>query len=252
MTDAQFLNGFYFNRFTRRGYCTSDFTTKNACPHHFFAQLLQGTAKITTANQVLTLEPRDLFYIPKGLQYRSYWYPAEDAVIFYSIGFDLFPARERYRLQKITCNPEAQQAWADLTANLTENAQSVGCLYRFIGEVCPQMQTENADKHDAVVAKALDYMHQNDRFAVRDVAAHCGVSESCLFIKFRKYLDQTPIEAYHRIVADKAADLLITTDLSVEEISDRLCFSSASYFRKIFRTQTNQTPTQFRKTNARL
>ena len=49
------------------------------------------------------------------------------------------------------------------------------------------------------------------------------------------------------ILCEKAVQLLTTTDLSVEEISNRLLFSSSSYFRKIFKKYTGKTPRQIRK-----
>ena len=55
------------------------------------------------------------------------------------------------------------------------------------------------------------------------------------------------VEKKQEIFCERAAELLITTDLSVEEISAMLSFSSSSYFRKIFKKHTGQTPLQIRK-----
>ena len=44
----------------------------------------------------------------------------------------------------------------------------------------------------------------------------------------------SPIVYKHNILIQHALDMLIHTDLSIEEISVKLGFSSANYFRKIF------------------
>ena len=51
---------------------------------------------------------------------------------------------------------------------------------------------------------------------------------------------------------DYAGNLLTTTDASVQEISDRLGFSSGSYFRKVLRSYTGKTPGQIRKHAAKV
>ena len=64
---------------------------------------------------------------------------------------------------------------------------------------------------------------------------------------FKKACNTTPIEKKQEIFCERAAELLITTDLSVEQISEMLNFSSSSYFRKIFKKHTGKTPLQIRK-----
>lgn len=97
------------------------------------------------------------------------------------------------------------------------------------------------------IDRALAFMHAHTAYTVGDMAAHCGVSESGLYAAFQKHLGKTPMEVRHEILAEKAAELLSSTDLSVEEISDRLGFSSSSYFRKVLKKQTGQSPRAIRK-----
>ena len=84
-------------------------------------------------------------------------------------------------------------------------------------------------------------------FKVGDLARHCSMSESGLYAFFREYAGTTPIDMKHRMKVEQAIGLLATTDLSIEEISDRLKFSSAAYFRKIVKEQTGKTPSALRR-----
>jgi len=47
---------------------------------------------------------------------------------------------------------------------------------------------------------------------------------------------------------EHAKMLLLSTDLSVEEIADMAGFSSLSYFSRVFRLHENTTPTLYRAT----
>ena len=119
---------------------------------------------------------------------------------------------------------------------------------------CTGLQVEVLDsmeqktKHYNDIAEiALEYMHTYTDFRISDVAEHCKVSESTLYGVFKKAYNTTPIEKKQEIFCERAAELLITTDLSVEQISEMLNFSSSSYFRKIFKKHTGKTPLQIRK-----
>ena len=46
---------------------------------------------------------------------------------------------------------------------------------------------------------------------------------------------------------ERSTELLRKTDLSMEDISQRVGFSSASYYSKIFKKHTGTTPLQYRK-----
>ena len=249
MTDAEFYSSFHFNLYRTRQYRTTDLTAAPGCGEHFLARMVCGTAKIVTPTQTLHLAAGDVFYIPKGLRYRSHWYPENESVTFYSFGFGWFPAGEGTgcALQKIDCTPAALALLAELESDLAVSPLSIGRLYRFLGEVRPVMHAAAADAGERLVHRALEYMRQDPLCSAGDVAQHCGVGESTLYARFRRHLGQTPVEVRRRILAEKAGELLATSDLSVEEISDRLGFSSPSWFRKVFRAQTGCTPTAWRK-----
>lgn len=76
-------------------------------------------------------------------------------------------------------------------------------------------------------------MKNTDNYTMKDVSAYCEISESGLYPIFQRVFQKTPLEIKQEILCEKAVQLLTTTDLSVEEISNRLLFSSSSYFRKV-------------------
>ena len=249
MTDAEFYKSFSFNLYRRHRYSSTDCITRSGCPMHYIARMVRGTAKFQTASQTVKLKAGDVFYLPRGLKYRSYWYPDGDAVEFYSLGFDYFPCDEHtdYPLQIISCTDDERAVLTAIEADITVTPLSIGKLYTFIGMIQHKLESGSTHANRIVVNTAMEYIRNHTACSVKDIAQHCGISESGLYAKFRQHLNQTPVEARQGVLVDKAIELLYTTDLSIEEISERLGFSSSSYFRKVFRSKTNSTPTAYRK-----
>ena len=80
-----------------------------------------------------------------------------------------------------------------------------------------------------------------------ELARALGICESALYAVFEKSSEETPHEMRERILFEKARDLLLTTDLPIEQIAERLSFCSCAYFRKRFKTRFGMTPREMRK-----
>lgn len=251
MDNMLFYNSFYFTTYI---YKTPHHTDNSAgISSHYIGRLCKGNARIVTdTGEVLTLNAGDVFYLPLGLRYHSYWSPesgGEHTVELESYRFGYFPCKsgKRYALQKILPTEQALALLDRLAADKTVLCSSIGLLYAFLGEMFPRMTVADSTPQKALFSKAKHYIAKHPDFRVPELARHCGMSESGLYAFFRSYADTTPIEVKNRIQTEKAITLLGSTDLSVEEISDRVGFQSVAYFRKIVKAQTGKTPTEIRK-----
>ena len=222
-------------------------------PCHFIARMRQGSVRfVTLTGEEMSLHRGDVFYLPQGLKYHSYWESDSQSgsvIEWDSYSFTVFPNPDdlRYPMQKLTCDADALLHLDVIHQSLTVSPTSIGHLYLFLGCVLPQMREENPDPQAQLLARAKQYMIQNPDFKVGDLARYCGISESGLYALFQSYGGMTPVEMKHRLQIESAITLLTTTDRSVEEISARLGFHSAGYFRRIFKQQTGKTPSQVRK-----
>lgn len=98
-----------------------------------------------------------------------------------------------------------------------------------------------------IINQTKNYLIHHPFASVKELAKHCAVSEAALYSAFQKSSDITPNELKNRLLLEKAKELLISTDKSVEYISDVLNFSSTSYFRKKFKKHFGITPREMRK-----
>ncbi len=246
MNDIIFCNSFAFLSHSFTDYRYTDMTRGTTCYH--IGYLKCGRAEFVSDSTIHNFAEGDVFFIPCGCKYRSYWY-GDDKICFDSYAFTYIPqlTPDTYKLQKLHVSEKAREYLDALSADKTVCAGSVGLLYLFLGEVLSSMEKADSDKNFAIVAKARQYMLSHNYYSVKDISRHCKVSESALYSAFRATASHTPIDEKHSIQAEKAVRLLITTDMSVEEISDKLSFSSPSYMRKILKAKTGKTPREIRR-----
>lgn len=100
-----------------------------------------------------------------------------------------------------------------------------------------------------VMEDATDYIdsHLQTHISIEALTSGINVSKSTLYKCFHEQLGCTVSEYITRRRIKEAEILLRTTDLSVEEISDRVGFSSAAYFTKNFKRENGMTPLKYRK-----
>lgn len=243
MNSALFSNSFFFRLLHFHRYNYTD--NRAGAPSYYFALMLEGKAKLVTESETVTVEAGDVFYIPNKCSYRSYWY-GEPNIRFISLGFLYLPNRENcnYGMQVLPPQPEATALFHKIAVNGAYTAKDIGTFYTLVGLLLPTMQSSPFSKSEKTVRKAERFLTENPYTDISALAKYCAVSESALYAAFQKIGEQTPNELRNRILLEKAKEVLLTTDKSVEEISALFRFSSPSYFRKKFKQQYGVSPKQ--------
>lgn len=247
MNDAVFLNNFTFNEFNYLKLHHTD--NSRGVEQHFIGLVKQGKALIVSEDIRIELKEGDMFYIPKGCKYHSYWNTTHESVLLDSIGFFYFPSASLsgYILQKIDYDSELFRMFEPLSRDKTVNSKAIGQLYLLLDALEKIMVEAKGDCADRMVERLIYLMNEDHTLKISDYAAKCGVSEGLLYIYCKSKLKKTPNRLRQEIACQKATGLLCTTTLSVEAVCDRCGFSSTSYFRKVLFEITGKTPTEIRK-----
>ena len=250
MKDTLFSNSFSFRLLTHKQAHHTD--NSMGTPSHFIARMKCGSVRFVCLDgKEMVAQGGDVFYLPMGLKYHSYWTPSPDRGVaqWESYGFTNFPnADEMHYAMQILHPSDTAISYLDaLAKDKRVCASSVGWLYLFLGELLPTMQEKDPDPQARLFAKAKQYIATHNDLKVGRLARHCNMSESGLYAFFRRYANTTPIALKHQLLVEEAIRLLGSTDLSIEEISRSLHFSSSAYFRKIVKEQTGKTPVELRR-----
>ncbi|MBQ8551322.1 MAG: helix-turn-helix transcriptional regulator [Clostridia bacterium] len=99
------------------------------------------------------------------------------------------------------------------------------------------------------VVLAMDYIksHLNLRLAISDLAANSFVSESTLAKKFKAEVGMTIGSYIDDVILFEAEQLLLKSDLTVLQISERFGFCDQFYFSRRFKMKYGETPQKYRK-----
>ena len=251
MDQILFYKSFNFTTVTRH----IDSHTDNSAgiTTNYFARMHSGRGIVRTLdNKELHLNAGDIFFLPAGLRYHSYWFrDAENAlpVEWESYGFIYLPepAHKNFSMQHIFPSDKAIHFLDRLHDCSSVTPTSIGLLYLFLGEVLPSMKESSPDVKARLLQKANDYIRANPDFKVHDLAKYCGISESGLFSFFREYAHTTPVKLKQQFLTEQATELLCSTDRTVEDIAMQLGFCNSAHLRKTLKAITGKTPSEIRR-----
>ena len=101
----------------------------------------------------------------------------------------------------------------------------------------------------SIVAETIKYLSLriSENPSVADLAKRCGVSEVYLRRKFKESVGISPAKYRNELRLSKAASYLKFGDISIQEISDTLGYSTVSHFIKEFKVRFGKSPLQYRK-----
>lgn len=112
------------------------------------------------------------------------------------------------------------------------------------------MLRPNIDKN---IQRAINYIEENleKKLSIKSISRQVNVSKTVLYNKFHTYFACTISEFINTKRIEKSIDYLTKTDLSMEEISSKVGFSSASYYSKIFKKIKGMSPLKYKKINSK-
>lgn len=99
------------------------------------------------------------------------------------------------------------------------------------------------------IINAINYLseHIEENPTITELASLCNISEVYFRKEFKKCMGMSPAKYRNSLRLKKAGSYLEFGDISVQEISDALGYSTVSHFIKEFRTQYGCSPLKYRK-----
>ena len=111
--------------------------------------------------------------------------------------------------------------------------------------------TPESQAFDEVMLKLVPYVtkhrEEHPRFLV--LADMVGMSKGELYVLLAKHIDKNPRMLISKLRLQEAAELLQTTNMSVEDIADNLHFVTPNYFVTSFYHRYHATPQAYRSSN---
>ena len=207
----------------------------------------KGYAKFLYKGKVFYAYEGDLIYIAYGTKYQSVWFGSPN-VEWYSIDFYFKSRYDFYDYQFQILKDYPSELFDKMYQTYKSSYMlSVSYFYQLLDDIYKKLKPASVSY--TTMQPAIEYIERNynHNFSISTLAELCHCSESGFFKLFKKSTGVTPIAYKHNIMIQNALDLLANTNLSIEEISTQIGFSSSNHFRTVFLKLTGKTPKELRK-----
>lgn len=113
---------------------------------------------------------------------------------------------------------------------------------------CVELYSHKLGNHQ-YVKKAIHFMKSNvsNNIDLEAISQHLGISTFHTIRIFKQSLMTTPMQYYNMMRINEAGRLLLSTDITVTEISQMLNYSSQFHFSQVFKKKMGVSPSSYRK-----
>jgi len=137
---------------------------------------------------------------------------------------------------------------------MQDDFECIYSLWELLGSIKVQFEMQQINNKMQVTSLIKKYIDDNysQQFTLDELAQIFHMHPIYMHRKFKKDIGVTPANYLKQIRISRAKAYLLTTDLSIDDISERCGFCNCSYFIKVFKGQVARTPYQFRNESALL
>ena len=204
--------------------------------HPCIAYIKKGYAEFLYKGKTIYAYEGDLIYIAKGTKYTSIWFGSPD-IEWNTIIFNFKSQYDFYEYQFQILKNYPSELFDKIFDSYKDSYMlSISYFYQFLNDIYEKLESDPEHISHAVIAPAIDYIENNynQNITISTLSKLCKCSESGFFKLFKKTTGVTPITYKHNTMIQHALELLSNTDLSIEEVSSKVGFSSSDYFRTVF------------------
>lgn len=89
--------------------------------------------------------------------------------------------------------------------------------------------------------------HIQSHYSLKKMAEELNISEDTATRSFKSEYSMTPYQFYQNVRIDIAKSLLANSDISIEDIAQRLNYTDRNYFSLVFKKSTGTSPAKYRR-----
>ena len=225
---------------------------KDARRNHGILFLKKGKMDYITQDRVISIKPFDVIYLPKNSRYEVRMYTEQETVETLLVNFDVsgsFSINDFFVVDDRAEKIFSVLKMMDLAFQQGENQMLLVKSYIYL--CCYMLIDEFASNYDnsdyRLVKNAKKLLAYPNNYSVSEVAQKLFISSSSLLNKFKEYEKISPCQFRLQKKVDEAKQLLVSTDMSINEIAYKIGFYDTAYFYKVFKKYVGITPKKYRE-----
>lgn len=226
---------------------SSKYTTPKR-PFHILTKRIAGCCDMAFGNDVYKANESNLLYIPANTEYRRTSYDDETIVaIHFNIANRSFQSPLLIDVDKEKCDNAFLQifyTWSEKKIGYRYKCAAI--LYDYLSSIIIQ---EPHSKEYRALEKSIEYIDSNPSEAIQinTLARMCNLCETQYRKLFKKEFGVSPVKYINSIRINHARSKLTSGYYSMSEIAEECGFASQKYFNKVFKEETGQSPSEYKK-----
>lgn len=239
-------------------------------PYLMFYYTLSGKARFSIEDKVVGVEKDDFLIINSNIGHSLYPSEGEEQFSYISIGLDSisvlksddginfnnhtsffkeslknYESGAKQLLNEIVKEYKSNDKYSKSMVNSLANVGLI-FLLRFYDDRLVITHDKKINRQIDYIKNYIDNNYSKD-IKLEDLAQIAYMNKFHLISEFKQSYRVTPIEYLILKRIEVTKNLLVSTNYSMEEISDIVGFNSQSYFNQVFKKKVGITPSKFRK-----
>lgn len=235
------------------------FIARNHSDYHIIEYVVSGKGLLNIDEKDFVLQQGDVYILPPESKH-SYRADAEQPYRkiwcnFYSDTFAKIQTDYHLDGKYVFRAPECEKDFVRLVEiaqlgnrlNDDEWANVASVLMNILNKIAAR--TYRPEGNHAIAARAKELLDGAvyGNITVEDLTKKLFVSKMFLTREFKSMYGMSPYNYYLNKKLSKAKLMLQSSNMTVKEISDKLCFSDEHYFSGLFKRKIGVSPSEFRK-----
>ena len=228
---------------------------------YYLIYLVSGKIDFLEGDSKVELSRGDLIIYPPKTPYRYSCIASSENVRFYWVHFtggEVEEVLNKYKLSlfphvhKISISNHIDTRFKALFDGFALNdsfrdSDLSALLDRLLIEIGRVLSTKGTGV--GRLHKSVRYLneHFNESIKTTELAKMENMCMTTFNLHFKKYVGTTPTKYIITLRMQLAVDLLLNSDLSIQEISSRCGYNDYNFFTKVFKGELGITPTLYRK-----
>lgn len=226
--------------------------------YYILEYVCEGSGTIICNNHQYTVNAGDAFILPKGSNHKYFSEDSWTKIWFNVDGSLVTNLIHSYNLEKniVFRNFNNQKLFDDFYA-LTSSTQptedlifSSALMFHTIIQKIFVSRNEMHTNMAYAIKKTIDKNLYQNKISIKEIAEQHFISQTTLIDIFKKSYQTTPYQYFTNKRISIAASLLLTSDASINDISDMLNYSDVASFSNAFKKNMGVSPKTYKKINS--
>lgn len=221
--------------------------------------LTSGSFEVQMKKRTDIISKNDMYIFPAHMQFKR---QIIDKISYYGIQFDINPSSSdaftiphgkpaNIDKKRINRNLNLLDYYLNQNDTLSNNIK-LHILFDILYQVSLNpVSVENMKINDPAMNYILKYIEENytSKIFLEEIANKLCMTTSGIIYKFKKYTGMTPLNYIIQLKTNLAKNLLLQTNMSINEIAEQCGYENMYYFSNAFKKITGLPPSSFRNKN---